>query len=904
MSVTDLIADLRARGVELWVEDGALKYRAPKGALPDNLRAAVRAEKDTVIAALSADASGTEDTVDTMDGFNLTEDLVDLSSVTGWRIEDQPAYVHRVAPYKGFLYQRLGMDREFVKGEGCRLIDAEGREVIDFIAQYGAAPFGHSPDQVWDALDRLRRSGQPNLTINAMNGVAGRLAEKLIAVAPEGLDHVVFSNSGAEAVEAALKLARVRTGRTGVLSTRNGFHGLTLGAVAASGRAFYQKGVAVPREGFDTIAFGDAEALEAQLAAAPERYAIFIVEPIQGEGGIMPAPAGYLARAAEICRRYGVLFAVDEVQTGMGRTGALFAIDGAGVSPDILILAKALGGGLATIGATLYARAAFCEAFDIRHGSTMAGNALACAAAEATLDLLVRDDRALIRDVAETGTYLAMRLEELAARYPARVGERRGEGFMQGLDLTLDTVGIGSDGLLGVLARQQVLMPLLISHLLNVEGIRIAASYSAGTTLRIEPPLIATRAECDALVGALERMLEMLESGEIGPLIGPFVGRTGPQDAVPPAVVPQPLRVRTAPPRRFAFVVHLIEPADIKAFDPGLDDLTRAECEILFERIGPFLRPFPALTLDVPASDGLAAEGELLVLPFTAQQMLAMGSVKAQAFVQRAVDLAGARGAEVIGLGGFSSIVTGGGLALTPPAGVRLTSGNSLTAWAACQSVRQCADDMGAGLSDAVIAVAGAGGAIGEAICRMLAPVARELILVGRPKATAEAQSRLGEIADACSSLAGRPGAAVVVEGLDTRVSGANVVFAATSDPSAFIRSEHLSRGAIVCDVSRPFNVARDAVAARPDLTYIEGGTLMPPTGSVLGPLVNDTGALVACASETIVLTLSDRVAHEMCGRVDPLLADWLGTRALDLGFCVDQSSITTPRAAAMTGTL
>src|SRR3954447_16711566 len=148
----------------------------------------------------------------------LDGETIALASLKDWRAQEQDAYVRYVAPYKGFLYQRLGLDKTFVRGEGCFLFDSEGTPYADFIAQFGAVPFGHDPEPIWDALEAVRRESRPNLVITSISAAAGELAERLLAVAPAGLGHAVFTNSGAEAVEAAIKLARARTERLGILS--------------------------------------------------------------------------------------------------------------------------------------------------------------------------------------------------------------------------------------------------------------------------------------------------------------------------------------------------------------------------------------------------------------------------------------------------------------------------------------------------------------------------------------------------------------------------------------------------------------------------------------------------------------------------------------------------------------
>ncbi len=284
----------------------------------------------------------------------LDKEVIALASLKDWRAEEQEPYTRHVAPYKGFLYQRLGLDKTFVRGEGCYLFDADGIGYADCIAQFGAVPFGHDPEPIWQALESVRREALPNLVITSIPAAQGELAAQLLAVAPPGFAHVVFTNSGAELVEAAIKLARCRSGRIGILSARDSFHGLTLAGMSATDTEFFQRGFGAPVPGFELVPFGDLPALQAALATRPDFFAAFMVEIIQGESGIRVAPPGYLAAARDLCHQYGALLIVDEVQTGLGRTGRLFACEAEGVTPDILALAKALGGGLMPIGACLY----------------------------------------------------------------------------------------------------------------------------------------------------------------------------------------------------------------------------------------------------------------------------------------------------------------------------------------------------------------------------------------------------------------------------------------------------------------------------------------------------------------------------------------------------------------------
>jgi acetylornithine/succinyldiaminopimelate/putrescine aminotransferase/predicted amino acid dehydrogenase len=850
--------------------------------------------------------------------------VVELSSVRNWSLESQPPYVRYVAPYRGFLYQRLNLDKTYVRGEKCHLFDADGNRYADFIAQYGALPFGHDPEPIWNAIEAARRERQPNLVIMSMSPVAGELAERLLALAPPGLAHAVFTNSGTESVEVAVKLARCRTGRFGILSACDGFHGLTLASMSATDTEFFQRSFGAPAPGFHYVPFGDLDALKSALEQRPDFFAAFLVEPIQGESGIRVAPSGYLKAALELCRRFGVLLIADEVQTGLGRTGSLFACDAEGVTPDIMALAKALGGGLVPIGACLYTRRVFSEHFDLRHGSTMAGNTFACLIALATLEELVKDDGRLVHQVALTGSYLLTQLQALRDDYPTLIADVRGRGLMIGLELGLDRIFGTRDGLLAILHRHRLLLHTIVSFLLNVEHIRVTASFTHGDVLRIEPPLIAERAMCDELIGALRRLLDILDRADAGALLEHLIGKT---DTARPPNKPGrwPRRTIAATPRgdrpsagRFAFVAHLLKAGDLKWLDASLAQFSEGELQSLRLRFVEFVQPFALGDASVPAANGRSAAGELIVLPLLPAEMMALSGPKAVGLVQGAVDLAAERGAEVVGLGGFSSVVADGGLAVKAPAGVCITSGNSFTTWAALRAVEAICIREGLALSDCTVAIVGAGGVIGNALSLMCAERVGKLILVGNPATGETGLARLRVVAADCEKhvmsltrsnlVAGnfakrrlrhntpvRADATEIESGLvvtadvDRYLPEAHVVFTATNAVLPFVSARHLGKGAIVCDVSRPFNIGAELATKRPDVHILRGGTVRAPAGSSLRYIEreDEPNAVVACAAETIVLALSGFRSDRLCGRLDIATVEELGRIGENSGFSV-----------------
>ncbi|WP_208721124.1 aminotransferase class III-fold pyridoxal phosphate-dependent enzyme [Corallococcus aberystwythensis] len=791
------------------------------------------------------------------------------------------------------------MDKRFVKGEGCFLHDAEDRRYLDFVAAYGALPFGFNPPELWQVLHEVEQRLEPSFVQPSALDAAGALAEKLIEKGPPGLRYVTFANSGAEAVEAAIKLCRASTGRLGILTTHNSFHGKTLGALSATGNDHYQQGFGAPVAGFERIPHGDLDALRQVLEERAGQFAAFLLEPIQGEGGIVVPPAGYLAAAKELCHAHGVLFVLDEIQTGLGRTGHLFACEAEGVTPDVMTVAKALGGGLLPIGAMLYTEAAYTEKFVLKHSSTFAGNTLACRVGLRVLEMLTRDDRALVRQVAENGAFLKAGLEELRLRYPHVLRAVRGQGYLLGLEFQVDLDSYGHASLLAVLAEQKNLIPLLSSYLLEVEGLRVAPTLNGSQVMRIEPPLIATREMCAQALGALDRMLSALAAGDTAELVHHLLG----MESRPrlPALSPgqrRPARTGTPQEGRFAFLVHPVTLSNYTEFDRSLGELQSDELRRLSHHFNDLITPFVAGTTRIVADDGRTAYGEFIVVPRTAEEFLRMPSTQAQAEVRAAVDLARKRGAHVVGLGAYTSVVTRGGLSLRKSP-VALTTGNSYTVVSAVDAVSQVMRGLELQLSESTVAVVGATGAIGRATTLLLAKEVGRLILLGNPARPERSRLRLlqvalelcqflvsqlqegqafpaGSLGEAVRSLGPLPmndltpehlvhlvacleqqGQLVLSTELGDMLSQADVVVTATSSVEKLVTPELLKVGAVVCDLSRPPNVSRAVKQARPDVLVIDGGVVAVPGRPELGWSFGfEKGLAYACMAETMILGL------------------------------------------------
>jgi len=372
-----------------------------------------------------------------------------------------------------------------VKGEGCTLTDADGRKYLDCLAGIAVCSLGHCHPAVTEAICK-----QANELVHVSNLYYTKPQTELAELLTEHsfADQVFMANSGAEANEAAIKLARICAGpeRYGIISLAGSFHGRTLATVAATGQPKLQEGFEPMPEGFSHAPFGNLNVLEALIC---DQTCAIMCEPIQGEGGVRPLDVEYLQAVAKICRDHNLLLIFDEIQTGLGRTGTLFAYEQLGIVPDIMTVAKALGNGM-PIGAALTRKEIAASFVPGTHGSTFGGNPVACAAAVATMKIMLADG--FLNDVQEKGKYLQAGLEDIAAKFPEIASGARGMGLIRGLVLTDAGIEQGAD---------------MVKKLFD-KGFLI--NFAGNAVLRFLPPLIITKEEIDQLLSAIAEMLSEL----------------------------------------------------------------------------------------------------------------------------------------------------------------------------------------------------------------------------------------------------------------------------------------------------------------------------------------------------------------------------------------------------------
>jgi ornithine--oxo-acid transaminase len=422
-------------------------------------------------------------------------------------------YAQHVNPQWARLLGLLEMDVRYERCVGAELFTADGRRIVDFLSGYCVHNVGHNHPDVVEALQReLARCG-PAMIQTHVADLAGELAERLCARAGGRLSKAFFASSGSEGVEAAIKFARAHTRRTAILAAEHAFHGLTCGALSLMSDEFWREGFGPLLPGVETVPFGALEPLERELKS--KQFAAFIVEPIQSEAGVRVPDADYLRNVEALCRRYGTLFVLDEVQTGMYRTGTFLAAHQFGVEPDIVVLAKALSGGLVPVGAVLMSDEVCDSVYSslpraFVHTSTFGENSLAMRAGLATLEVL--EHEGLGKRAIESGKYLRDQLTA-GLREFEMVREIRGMGLLMGIEfkapkqlrlrIPYEAFGAVHGGMFG---------QILVMRLFRDFGFLTQVCGNNFMVLKVAPPLVVEEVQMDAFVAAVRSVMELANS--------------------------------------------------------------------------------------------------------------------------------------------------------------------------------------------------------------------------------------------------------------------------------------------------------------------------------------------------------------------------------------------------------
>lgn len=441
--------------------------------------------------------------------LNISQRYLDIvhkqhlaQSDTTWLIETT---LHNFTNYynSGFIDYRKSVAEagDFAavewNGQGATFSDALGRTYIDCLGGFGLFNLGWAHPKVVEAVQsQLQKSPLPSQEL--LDPLRGMLAHLLAEITPGALQYSFFVSSGTEAVEGAMKLAKLYTRKNGFIAAVRGFHGKTAGALSLTGKAAFRRPGLGTQPGVYHVPYGDADAVEQQLRIAREvgnEIAAVVMEPVQGEAGAIVPPDNYWPRLRQLCNEYEVLLIADEVQTGLGRTGKLWGVDHWDVAPDILATAKALGGGVMPIGAFMAAPHIWSVLNDnpFLHTSTTGGNPLACAAAIAAINVTLAER--LPEQAAEKGAYFMEQLQTLAAHHPDIYTGITGKGLLIGQHFVDDETGYA------------------VASGLFKRGVLISGTLNNSRAIRVEPPLVITRAEIDTVLDRLEDTLQEIKFG-------------------------------------------------------------------------------------------------------------------------------------------------------------------------------------------------------------------------------------------------------------------------------------------------------------------------------------------------------------------------------------------------------
>lgn len=812
--------------------------------------------------------------------------------------------------YRQEVLSKFGLNREINQAKGTVLIDTEGNHLIDCVAQFGAVPFGHNPDFLKNAIASYLEENKPIFVQPFKAKSTSLLAETLCRLAGAKYEYVVFANTGAETVEAGIKLARLQTGRRKVLSTFNSFHGKTYSALSATGSTKYSNELIVDDKNYDKVEFNVIAELESHLST--QDYAAFIVEPIQGEGGMIPADSEYLKSAQSLCKKYGTLFVADEIQTGIGRTGTMFASQGYEIEPNLILVSKALGGGMYPLGAVIAQKSAYSKKFDKIHSSTFANGGLAAHIANQTIHHLESETN-ILDEVKAKGEYLHKEFSKLQSEF-GEYFSFTGTGLMYALHFKDETTT--DNYIINYIQGQGAMSMMIAGYLLHEKKFFTMPFLGDGSAIRFEPPLTIESEQLELFVTAIRDVCKIIQRARYDLLLGYIVGYQRSADDIDRISYQKPhsnylsgLHKPPKPRKRFAFLMHSTSRPDIVrglplALRTEFNDEQKNRFSDWMMEFGKIdFSPATAINVQMTSQKGVTVDGILIYSPIGPENMMKLTPQEKRELLDDYLKVATEEKIDVIGLGAFTSVISRAGTDIVNDQ-FKLTTGNSFTALSTAESIKDC---FGETINQKELTVVGARGSVGRLAAMELTLYFKRINLVGSPR------SGLKPLWESCASMIveliesgiqGLPGSAFnsirkiifqsgytehyIVEQLKASgieqiqtlieiaeeqnvpfpfkfsveindfINGTDCVFSATSEGKPFIQADIFKAGTVIFDTARPF----DFIPSENNKTYVfEGGLVNQPEAIVFGDcnmIGSPAGINLACLSETIALTMED----------------------------------------------
>lgn len=760
--------------------------------------------------------------------------------------------------------QALGLDVSYERAQGdllYRKAETSRSPILDLVGGYGANFLGHAHPRLTASISSFLQAQIPVFTQGSIGSPAASLNDKLQELF--GNYQVILTNTGAETVETAVKHAILENGKARCWAIDNAYHGKSLGTLSFS---------KVHNEPFNRnelqIDFLDPDDLASWQAALStvEEVSFAIVEPIRGEAGVMPLPTAFVDWLNKITAQHNIPIIVDEIQTGLGRTGSLLASDQIGLRKDYLCLSKALGGGLVKIGALLVSSERFVEEFAILNTSTFADDGLSATVAQKVLAIIT--EKQLPEKCQEKGALLKAELLKIKAEYPSAIKEVRGEGLMIGLEF--QSQENASSNLLRILFDSGYYGYVIAAHLLHEHGIRIMPTLSNPNTLRIQPSAFISTEQIYQFLNGLQAVSEIITKADAGSLLGYLVNRQVEQIV---DYRQQDVFEHQTPAgqRKVAFVGHFIKAKDLVLWDQSFESWSVPELEQLISRTAKFLDPVIFDQINVNAAGGRTVHLNFIGLFLDSREIgNAYRSGDFQWIVdkiQRAADIAEANGCQVLGLGGFTSILTRNGQWVKTQ-NMKITTGNSLTVGFGLKAIYRAAKQKNVDINQSSVAVVGAGGNIANTYAALLADQAKEMILIPRMLNS----PKIIQLKEQLLRL--NPSLKIEITDKMEAIKHCPIVVTSSNSIRPIILPEHLSTDSkIICDLAVPADVDKTVRLIYPDLKQIMGGIVRLPENNtfIVGGIPLPKGHIFACMGETLVMGL-DECTHfsGSIGAVDP----------------------------------
>jgi len=776
--------------------------------------------------------------------------------------KEKPANTYRFPLQKKL--QALGLDVSYERGEGdllYRKTEAALSPVLDFVGGYGANFLGHAHPRLTATISSFLQAKKPVFTQGSIGSPVSDLNSKLQELF--GNYQIILTNTGAETVETAVKHAILENGKARCWALVDAYHGKSLGTLSFSKvhNAPFQR----DELQIDFLDPDDPASWQAALTGI-EEVSFAILEPIRGEAGVIPLPTAFVDWLNKVTAQHNIPIIVDEIQTGLGRTGSLLAADRIGLRKDYVCLSKALGGGLVKIGALLINSERFVEEFAILNTSTFADDGLSAAVAQEVLTTISEEH--LAENCQNKGTLLKTELLKIKAEYPTVVKDIRGEGLMIGVEF--QSQQNASSNLLRILFDSGYYGYVIAAHLLHEHGIRIMPTLSNPNTLRIQPSAFISNEHIYQFINGLQAVSDIISKADAGSLLSYLVDRSIGQIT---DYRQHDVFEHQAPngKRKVAFVGHFIKAQDLVLWDQSFEKWSVAELEQLISRTAKFLDPVIFDQINVSASGGRTVHLNFIGLFLDSREIgNAYRSGDFQWIVdkiQRAADIAEANGCQVLGLGGFTSILTRNGRWVKTKK-MKITTGNSLTVGFGLKAIYRAAKQKQVDINQTSVAIVGAGGNIANTYAALLAHQVKEMILIPRTLNSPKISQLKEQLLDL------NPALKIKITDQMEAIKHCPVVVSSSNSIHPIILPEHLSIDTkIICDLAVPADIDKTVGLIYPDLKQIMGGIvrLPEPNRFIVGGIPLPSGHIFACMGETLVMGL-DECTHftGSIGGVDP----------------------------------